>query len=228
MNKFNLVKSIQLAIYIALTIAILLVVFLNQNVYSMIASEQGVQILAIGLWIILGLTFVFLYYDFYYYSKIRRENTELDNAVFSDSLTGIANRYSVDLYLGQFLDQPLPQDMGCVTIELSNLSQINKDHGHGAGDAAIQTFSEIMQRASNKKCFIGRNGGNKFLAIFRDCSQEKLEGYIQNIRELVDENNSSSEVKLEYRHGMAFDEGGQAKYLTDLVALSDKRAKEQN
>ena len=224
MNKFNLIKTIQLAVYIILTIAILLVVFLNHDVYSMISYDPGVRLLAIFLWVILGASFIFLYYDFYYNAGIRRENAELDNAVYSDALTGIANRYSVDVYLGQFQNKPLPRDMGCVTVEMSNLGQINKEHGHEAGDAAIQEFSVIMQRTSDGVCFIGRKGVNKFLAIFRDCSEQKLETYKQNIKELVDEHNKRSEYPLEYRLGSAFDEGDQAAYLTDLVALSDRRA----
>jgi len=224
MNKFNLIKTIQLVVFILMTIAILLVVFLNQDVYSMISSDPGVRALAIFLWVILGLSFVFLYYDFYSFTGIRRENAELDNAIYSDALTGIANRYSVDLYLGQFQNQPLPDDIGCVTIEMSNLVSINKEHGHEAGDGAIQDFSEIMRRASSGTCFIGRNGGNKFLAIFRDCSEEKLGQYIQKIRELVEEHNKNSEVTLEYVLGSAFQEGEQVRTLTELVALSDRRA----
>ena len=46
---------------------------------------------------------------------------ELDVAIYSDALTGIANRYSVDVYLGRFLNKPLPEDIGCVTIDLTNL-----------------------------------------------------------------------------------------------------------
>ena len=224
MNKFNLIKTIQLAVFIALTIAVLLVVFLNQDVYSMIASDTGTRVLAIFLWVILGLSFIFMYYDFYYFSGMKRENAELDNAVYSDALTGIANRYSVDVYLGQFQNKPMPSDIGCVTVEMSNLAQLNRDHGHEGGDKAIQDFSEIMQRASKGKCFIGRNGGNKFLAIFRDSSESKLDAYLENIINLVKEYNNHSEIMLEYRTGTAFNEGDKVKFLTDLVALSDKRA----
>ena len=223
MNKFNLIKTIQLVLYILLTVAIILVIFLDQDVYSMISQNPGVRVIAIFLWVILGLSFVFLYYDFYYFADMKRENTELDNAVYSDALTGIANRYSVDVYIEQFQNQLLPQDMGCVTVEMSNLKQINDEFGHEAGDAAIQTFSAIMSRASGNMCFIGRNGGNKFLAIFRNCSNEKLEKYRQTIDQLVEDHNNSNEIKLEYRLGTAFDEGSEVKYLTELVALSDRR-----
>ena len=227
MNKINLIKTIQLAVFIIVTIAALLVVFLNQDVYSMISSDPGVRILAIFLWVILGLAFVFLYYDFYYFSGMKRENAELDHAIYSDALTGIANRYSVDVYLGQFQNQPLPEDMGCVTIEMSNLADINKKLGHEAGDAAIRDFSQIMQQASSGVCFIGRNGGNKFLAIFRDCSKQKIQDYLLTVRHLTEEHNSDTEITFEYRFGSAFDEGEKIASLTELVALSDRRAQMQ-
>ena len=55
MNRFNRVKTVQLIVLIAITIAALLVVFLNHEVYSLIASEPGVKVIAIFLWIVLGL-----------------------------------------------------------------------------------------------------------------------------------------------------------------------------
>ena len=134
MNRFYIIKTIQLIVTIGVTTATLLIVFLNRDVYSMIAQDSGVRLLAIFLWIVLGLSFIFLYFDFHSYTDLKRENTELDNAIYSDALTGIANRYSLDVYIGQFLKKPLPKDMGCVTVEITNLSEINIKKGHGGGD----------------------------------------------------------------------------------------------
>lgn len=224
MNKFNLIKTIQLALVIILAIAALLAVFLNREVYSLIGSDAGVRIIAIFLWIVLGISFAFLYYDFRSYTTMRRENAELDNAVYSDALTGIANRYSVDAYLGQFIGKPLPKDIGCVTLELVNLADINARLGHTGGDEAIQDFSGVLQQAANGACFIGRNGGNKFLAIFRDCSSRRISSFLDSVKELNDEHNRiKPQSALEYRTGTAFDEGDEIHTVTELVALSDRR-----
>ena len=224
MNRFRIIKTIQLMLVIVLTVASLLVVFLNHDVYTMIASDPAVRCVAVFLWVVLGISFLFLYYDFSSYAGIRRQTADLDNAVYSDTLTGVANRYSVDLYLGQFTGKALPPDMGCVTLQMTNLEEINRQHGHGGGDSAIQIFSDILKDASAGICFIGRNGGNKFLAIFRECSQDKLDHFLADVKERVDAGNSNRDLEIQYCAGTAFDEGSSVSSVTELVALSDHRA----
>ena len=219
-----MIKTLQLILTVLVTIASLLIVFLNRDVYTMIAQDAGVRTLAVLIWIVLGLSFVFLYIDFHSYTDLKRENTELDNAVYSDALTGIANRYSVDVYIGQFLNKPLPKDMGCITTEITDLTEINKKIGHSGGDAAIQAFSDILMHAASGVCFIGRNGGNKFVAIFRECSEKRLGDFLKSVEEQVAEHNSlHPDMVLEYSSGTAFDEGETVHTLTELVALSDRR-----
>ena len=225
MKRFDRIKTIQLVILIALVCAALVTILRTPDLYHMIAADPQVRKLCIILWLVFGLSFVFLLYDFHSYTGLKRENMELDNAIYSDALTGIANRYSVDVYIGQYLNTPLPQDMGCVTIDLTNLGEINERLGHSGGDAAIQAFSEILQNAALGVCFIGRNGGNKFLAIFRECSRKRLDAFVSSVRDKTAERNARhTEAAIAYTVGIAFDEGEDVHTLTELVALSDRRA----
>ena len=225
MKRFDRIKTIQLLLLIAITAASLVVILRNSELYALIASNMAAKTISVMLWLTLGLSFLFLLYDFSSYADMRRENSELDNAVYSDALTGIANRYSVDAYIGQFLGKPLPEDMGVVTLEMTNLSEINKAHGHSGGDMAIQAFASILQTAAGRACFIGRNGGNKFVAIFRDCTETRLERFLDSVESLTDERNTSYEdAPIKYSAGTAFNEGEDVKTVTELVALSDKRA----
>lgn len=225
MKRFDILKTIQLILLIVLTGAALLAVFRNPVLYSRIASDADVRLLAMLLWIALGLSFAFLFYDFNSYSELRRENTELDHAIYSDALTGIANRYSVDTYIGAWLNKPLPEDMGCITLELTNLGAINTLLGHAGGDAAIRLFSEILLQASSGVCFIGRNGGDKFVAIFRECSEKRIEKFLAAVQKGTEEaNRERGEAAVKYAAGVAFKEGETVKTLTELVALSDRRA----
>ena len=226
MKKFDVVKTIQLILLAIMTVVALVIIFRDQALYQLIATDSHIRTLAILLWVLMGTSFGFLFYDFNSYTDLKRENIELDNAVYSDALTGIANRYSVDVYLSQYLNEPLPQDMGCVTIEMSNLAKINQEHGHAGGDEAIHAFSDILQTEAGDRCFIGRNGGNKFLAIFRECSDEKLEHFLDGVKKAIDVyNEEHADRQLEYRSGKAFNEGENIHYLTELVALSDQRAR---
>ena len=225
MKRFDRIKTIQLLLLRAITAASLVVILRNSELYALIASNMAAKTISVMLWLTLGLSFLFLLYDFSSYADMRRENSELDNAVYSDALTGIANRYSVDAYIGQFLGKPLPEDMGVVTLEMTNLSEINKAHGHSGGDMAIQAFASILQTAAGRACFIGRNGGNKFVAIFRDCTETRLQRFLDSVESLTDERNTSYEdAPVKYSAGTAFNEGEDVKTVTELVALSDKRA----
>ena len=227
MKKFDRIKTIQLLLLIAITAASLVVILRNSELYALIATNMAAKTISILLWLTLGLSFLFLLYDFSSYADMRRENSELDNAVYSDALTGIANRYSVDAYIGQFLGKPLPEDMGVVTIDMTNLSEINKAHGHSGGDMAIQEFASILQTAAGRACFIGRNGGNKFVAIFRDCTETRLERFLDSVESLTDERNTLHEdARIRYSAGKAFNEGEDISTVTELVALSDKRARQ--
>lgn len=225
MKRFDLIKTIQLIILIALVCGALEVILHSPELFHQIAADPQLRALSIILWLVCGLSFLFLLYDFNSYTGLKRENMELDNAIYSDALTGIANRYSVDVYIGQYLNTPLPRDMGCVTIDLTNLAEINEHLGHEGGDAAIQAFSSILQNAATGVCFIGRNGGNKFLAIFRDCSRKRLDTFAAAVRENTAERNAMHrDAAIAYSIGIAFDEGEEVHTLTELVALSDRRA----
>lgn len=225
MKRFDRIKTLQLVLLISFTAISLIVIFRDAELYRLIASDPAARTICVILWMTLGVSFLFLLYDFNSYADMRRENQELDNAVYSDALTGIANRYSVDAYIGQFLGKPLPEDMGAVTIEMTNLSEINKAHGHSGGDLAIQAFSSIMQNAAGRSCFIGRNGGNKFVAIFRDCTDSRLERFLDKVKVLTDERNGAHpDAPLKYSAGTAFNEGGDVHSVTELIALSDRRA----
>ena len=225
MKRFDRVKTVQLVLLMALTAIALAVILRDPELYTLVATNIAAKTISIILWVTLGVSFLFLLYDFNSFADMRRENMELDNAVYSDALTGIANRYSVDAYIGQFLGKPLPEDMGVVTLEMTNLSEINKAHGHSGGDLAIQAFSSILQNAAGRTCFIGRNGGNKFVAIFRDCTESRLERFLEKVEALTDERNAAQDdVPIRYSAGTAFNEGGEAGTVTELVALSDRRA----
>ena len=81
--------------------------------------------------------------------------------------------------------------------------------------------------AANGACFIGRNGGDKFVAIFRDCTEKRLDSFLSSVSERTEEHNREKpEAPLRYCSGLAFREDG-VQTLTELVALSDRRAWKQ-
>jgi diguanylate cyclase (GGDEF)-like protein len=191
----------------------------------MIAANTDLKVFFAILWILLFVSFVFMYVDFAAYANLEREYRELDMTIFSDPVTGMANRSSCDAFIEQYLDKPLPEDIGCITFDITNLSDINKQYGYVEGNAAIRDFSGILQAAAIDVCFVGRNGGNKFLAIFKDCSLQKIDDFVAYVESRVALRNvRAANGKIRYEYGVAFQEGEQVTNINQLIALANRRA----
>lgn len=224
MKKNNLVKTIQLAVLLVLTAAGLAIVLLDERVYHLVATDKSYMVLCGLLWGILVISFLFIFYDFTMISSYKKDFRELDYVVFSDPLSGISNRFSCDTLIEKYLDKPLPEDMGCVMLDLTNIQEINQLYGHVQGNELICDFSNILQNASQDLCFVGRNGGNKFMALFESGDRQKILAFLRKVEEGVDAYNVvSKDFTITYKYGIAFREGDGAKTITDLIALSNQR-----
>lgn len=225
MKKYDRIKTIQLVLYITLTLLGLIYIFSNKDLYHMIAANTDLKVFFALLWLLLLCSFIFMYMDFRTYAGLQREYNELNSTIFSDPITGMANRCSCDAFIEEYLDKPLPKDIGCITFDIINLGDINAQYGHKAGNEAIREFSAILQAAAIDVCFVGRNGGNKFLALFKDCSIEKINLFIENVDCRVETRNENTPIgEIKYEYGAAFDEGDEVQTINQLIALSNRRA----
>ncbi|MBQ0005012.1 MAG: GGDEF domain-containing protein [Clostridiales bacterium] len=229
MKRIDKLKTVQIFVYIVLTLACILIIALNKGLFHTIATDQGVKLLCVMLWFALGAGFFFIYMDFSIVSSFKKDYRELDYAVHSDPVAGIANRYSSDVIIEKYLDRPLPGSIGCIMLEISNIKEINIQHGHREGNAAIRQFSTILKMISVGTCFVSRNGGNKFLAIFEDCSEEKLQDFVARVAGKVSVHNSEDNaVQIEFDYGTAYSGADTVGTITELIALSDRRIRNKD
>lgn len=224
MKKFDVFKTIQLILFIILTAAGLFIIFSDNELYQMIANNPHIRALCILLWAALVMTFLFIFMDFSLFSTFKKDYRELDFAVSSDPVAGIANRYSCDTLIEKYLDKPLPEDIGCIMFDLVNIGEINQQWGHIRGNELIYEFSSILQSSSANLCFVGRNGGNKFLALFENGTVQKMNTFLTRVDKKVKRHNAESDdIPIRYEYGSAYCEGDEVKNITDLIALSNRR-----
>lgn len=228
MKKYDKIKTVQLFIYLAITITAMVIVFTNEELYRMIGENNYLSLFFVLLWVITLLYLVFMIIDFRAIHYLKMHLNELDQLVFSDPVSGLANRYSCDAIIEKYLDKPLPPEIGCVTFAITNLKEINGQYSHSAGNAVIKDFSRILAEEAEGDCFVGRNGGDKFLAIFTKCSNEKMSEYIERVqRETEKYNDKSKEGEISLQFGTAFEEGDAVKDISGLISLSNRRAIEK-
>ncbi len=69
--------------------------------------------------------------------------------------------------------------VGVIFFDINNLKVINDTKGHGAGDRLIQKTAESIMRVpgNNQQAF--RVGGDEFVIILTDCSEDDITGFVE-------------------------------------------------
>lgn len=223
MKKFNIIKTVQLIVMLLFLVVCVVLVLTREDLFHNIATVPGMRLTACLLWVCFGLNFAFIFLDFSFVSDYKRDYRELDYAVHSDPLSGLANRNSCDAIIERYQGKPLPPGIGCVMVEFTNIRRINEAHGHGKGNEVIRDFSTILKMSSVSLCFVGRNGGNKFLAIFEESCREDIDRFLSRLEsKVLKYNEKHPDHPIEYAFGVAFDEP-QELNINELVALSNNR-----
>jgi diguanylate cyclase (GGDEF)-like protein len=99
-------------------------------------------------------------------------------------------------------------------FDMNNLKVVNDKLGHQAGDKLIHAFGSALRAWADEVGFVGRYGGDEFLAIFDNCSGDDAEEHLVRLEKIVEEYNKNQESKLE-RISYA---GG---YRVDNLSISD-------
>lgn len=223
MKKFNTFKIVQLVLLIILT-AVSLYMLMQPEVKQYIFDSTPATVLFVIVWAVLLVTFIFLLIDFSLISSMKMNYHNLYDVAYSDPLSGIPNRFSCDTIIEKYYDKKLPDDIACVMIDLSNLPEIITLYDHRTGNKVLKDFSGILSTAAVSLCFVGRNGGNKFLAIFENCTDEKLNTFLDRVTDRVDQYNQASDsISMEYRIGKAMNRDEHLEQITKLISLANSR-----
>ncbi|SHJ19351.1 sensor domain-containing diguanylate cyclase [Pseudobutyrivibrio xylanivorans] len=104
---------------------------------------------------------------------------ELSYRSTHDELTGLGNRHSYVATLSM-LDE-LDVSVGVCFVDINGLKQINDTNGHVEGDNVIRETANILAGVFKKKyCY--RVGGDEFVVVIPQISQEHYEEQIEKLR----------------------------------------------
>lgn len=223
MKRFSVFKVIQLSILIIMSL-ISVFLLLRPAVKQYVFSSVPATVLFVVIWVILIVDFIFILIDLKLISSMKSNYHSLYGVAYSDPLSGIPNRFSCDVLIEKYIDSRLPDGIGCVMIDFTNLPDINNSYSHAVGNRTIKEFSDILFSCSLSLCFVGRNGGNKFLAIFEDCTQEKVNSFLRKVQDRVAYHNKKQDsVRIDYRAGSALNSAEHLSSITELIALANRR-----
>jgi diguanylate cyclase (GGDEF)-like protein len=114
-----------------------------------------------------------------------RSRTELERRAMYDGLTGLPNRILLeDRAEMAFARQHRTPEQLCALlfIDLDGFKDINDDYGHKAGDALLVATAERAKAAVRVNDTIARWGGDEFIVLLENVTQEMLEALMTRLR----------------------------------------------
>lgn len=107
-----------------------------------------------------------------------------------DPLTQCHNRRFMDEYLGKLEGLHLRNErkIGFIMADLDHFKMVNDEFGHLAGDEVLKQLAVILQQNIRKSDLLIRYGGEEFLIILMEISQDGIAMKIaEKLRKAVDE-----------------------------------------
>ncbi len=109
---------------------------------------------------------------------------KLNQLSYEDGLTKLRNRNSYAALLERF-EQDTPHSLGIMYLDINGLKEVNDKQGHAEGDKLILSMSRILLAVFGKDAY--RLGGDEFIVMQENVSQEEFQNRAKELHERVDE-----------------------------------------
>ncbi len=115
--------------------------------------------------------------------KILETNEKLKDLSEIDALTGLANRYKLDIYCVKMLQKAKisNKSFGILIIDVDYFKQYNDTYGHLKGDGCIKKISKLLKEMSSKNYFPARYGGDEFFVIITNQTNEQIMDFAKSL-----------------------------------------------
>lgn len=105
----------------------------------------------------------------------------LREQAITDELTGLYNRAFLDEFVKTHDDDCYP--LAIISADCDGLKAINDTYGHVAGDEYIKAAVELFRMVLPPKCILFRMGGDEFLVLLPDTSEETALHLVEQLKE---------------------------------------------
>ncbi|MFI3174294.1 MAG: GGDEF domain-containing protein [Bacillota bacterium] len=122
------------------------------------------------------------------------KNKKLSKEMLLDVSTGLYNRSKCQEILEG--NVPTEKEVAIIIFDLNDLKKTNDEQGHIAGDRLIVAFADQLKKAATilpYEIFLGRYGGDEFMAYFSACEEKEVQLYLNEVDILLEEYNKTGQ-----------------------------------
>ena len=161
---------------------------------------------------------------------LRKKSNELMDQLTvqatTDQLTGIRNRRSIYEKLDSLIQscKDNSSNFGIILLDIDFFKSVNDTYGHHAGDMVLIEAAERFSQNIRSNDFIGRQGGEEFLALIDDIEIDEITQIAERVRQSIESNVinlEGTEIKITVSGGIAH--SSEKIERDDLINLADER-----
>ncbi len=113
---------------------------------------------------------------------------ELIREARTDTLTGLHNRRALEEFAEAAFKRAARSGEPCAVVlcDIDHFKNINDEYGHDAGDVVIRAVGEVLSGTAREADALGRWGGEEFLAVLPDTTDEAAMSLAERMRLAVE------------------------------------------
>lgn len=119
--------------------------------------------------------------------EVEKANEQLLEKSETDPLTHLANRFRLNDYSEQTFEEALAAEepFAVEILDIDYFKEYNDNYGHQAGDVCILAIAEELQKMQGERIFCARYGGDEFIIIYKQMTEEEVFEEAGGLRERI-------------------------------------------
>ena len=120
--------------------------------------------------------------------ELEARERKLETLAVTDPLTGLSNRRHLDRRLDEEVARSERSDhpLSVLMIDLDHFKAFNDMHGHGIGDAALETVARVLVDHSRPYDTVSRYGGEEFAVVLSGTDVQAAKERAEDIRAAIE------------------------------------------
>jgi two-component system cell cycle response regulator len=135
-------------------------------------------------------------------------NKRLRKLSITDGLTELFNHRHIHQLLREEFERArrTGEPVGVAMLDLDRFKQVNDTYGHPTGDVILYETAQILKDTAREIDMVGRYGGEEFIVILPDTTEDDAAQFAERVRRRVSEHvyrDEATEVRMTVSSGVA-------------------------
>jgi diguanylate cyclase (GGDEF)-like protein len=147
-----------------------------------------------------------------------------DHKIYADTLTGCHSRAACVSLLENLEDQRNMR-ISIIYMDLNKFKYVNDTFGHNQGDKLLAIFGKVLKSVFGKIGFVGRMGGDEFIAVLCDTNDAEIEKMCTEVECILLEQSKALDFPyvISSSYGYASRNVGQPETMSEIMQQADER-----